>query len=89
MQGENSSLINVPPHYPSGTSTMKHTTRVLLLALLSAAALQGCTIIAIADTVGTLAVKSAGVAADAAIGTAKVTVKAVSAVAEAAIPSGN
>lgn len=67
---------------------MKHTTRGLLLALFSTATLQGCTIIAIADTVGTLAVKSAGVAADAAIGTAKVTVKAATAVAEAVIPSG-
>ncbi len=68
---------------------MKPTTHVLLLALLSAATLQGCTIIAIADTVGTLAVKSAGVAADAAIGTAKVTVKAASAIAEAVIPGKN
>jgi hypothetical protein len=68
---------------------MKHSPRILLLALLGAASLQGCTVIAIADTVGSLAVKSAGVAADAAIGTAKVTVKAASAVAEAVIPGGN
>jgi hypothetical protein len=68
---------------------MKHSTRILLLTLLGAVSLQGCTVIAIADTVGSLAVKSAGVAADAAIGTAKVTVKAASAVAEAVIPGGN
>jgi hypothetical protein len=61
----------------------------LLTALVISAALQGCTVIAIADTVGSLAVKTAGVAADAAIGTAKVGVKAVGAVAGAVIPGGD
>lgn len=64
--------------------------RLLLLpALVICAALQGCTVIAIADTVGGLAVKTAGVAADAAIGTAKVGVKVVGAVAGAVIPGGD
>jgi hypothetical protein len=41
---------------------------------------QGCTILAIADTVGSVAVGAAGLAADAAIGTVKLTGKAVGAV---------
>jgi uncharacterized membrane protein len=65
---------------------MLHSRIFLLLALCAGAALQGCTVIAIADTVGGLAVKTAGVAADVAIGTAKVGVKAAGAVAGAVIP---
>jgi hypothetical protein len=52
-------------------------------------ALQGCTVLAIADTVGSVAVGAAGMAADAAIGTVKITGKAVGAVADAVIPGGD
>lgn len=48
--------------------------------------MQGCTILAIADTVGSVAVGAAGMAADAAIGTVKLTGKAVGAAANAVIP---
>jgi hypothetical protein len=69
----------------------------LLTAIAFCSALQGCTVIAIADTVGSLAVRTAGVAADVAIGTAaaatnatiatsKIGVKVVGAVVDAAIP---
>ena len=44
------------------------------------AALQGCTVIAIADTVATVAVKTVGLAADAAIGAVKLTGQAVGAI---------
>jgi hypothetical protein len=57
-----------------------------LLALAGALALQGCTVIAIADAVGSAAVGAAGLAADAAIGTVKVTGKVVGAAADAVIP---
>jgi uncharacterized protein YunC (DUF1805 family) len=71
--------------------------RLLLTVILSSAALQGCTVIAIADTVGTLAVRTVGVAAgtavsaasaaaDVSIATTKIGVKVVGAVVDAAIP---
>jgi hypothetical protein len=49
----------------------------LLAALI---ALQGCTVIAIADTVGTVAVKTVALAADATIGVVKLSGKAIGAV---------
>lgn len=50
------------------------------------AALQGCAVVAVADVVGTVAVKTVGLAADAAIGAVKLTGKAVGAAADAVIP---
>ena len=47
----------------------------------------GCAVIAVADTVGTVAVKTVGVAADAAIGTVKVAGKVVGKAADAALGS--
>ena len=44
--------------------------------------------IAVADTAASLAVKGVGLAADAAIGTVRITGKAVGAVANAVLPSG-
>jgi uncharacterized protein YunC (DUF1805 family) len=69
----------------------------LLAAIVSSAAVQGCTVIAIADTVGTLAVRTAGVAAstavtaasaaaDVSIATTKIGVKVVGAAVDAATP---
>lgn len=57
-----------------------------LTAIVLALGVQGCTVLAIADTVGTVAVKTVGVAADVAIGTVKLTGKAVGAAADAVIP---
>jgi hypothetical protein len=51
-------------------------------------ALQGCAVVAVADTVGTVAVKTVGLAADAAIGVVKISGKAVGALADAAIGDG-
>jgi hypothetical protein len=69
---------------------MQHSKFFLALVLLALAGLQGCTVLAIVDTVGSLAVRTAGAAAglavDAAVGTAKVTGKVVGAVADAALP---
>jgi hypothetical protein len=48
--------------------------------------LPGCAVIAVADTAATIAVKGVGLAADAAIGTVRITGKAVGAVADAVIP---
>jgi hypothetical protein len=48
--------------------------------------LQGCAVIAVADTAATIAVKSAGLVADAAIGTVRLTGRAVGAAASAVLP---
>lgn len=63
--------------------------RWLLLVLAVAACLQaaGCAVIAVADTAATIVVKGVGLAADAAIGTVRLTGKAVGAVADAVLPS--
>lgn len=50
------------------------------------AALQGCAVVALADTVGTIAVKTMWLAADAAIGVVKISGKAVGAAADAGTP---
>ena len=62
--------------------------RTFILATLLAAlgGLQGCTVLAIADTVGSVAVKGVGLAADAAIGTVKMTGKAVGVAADVVVP---
>ncbi|MGH6625487.1 MAG: hypothetical protein ACRECD_02905 [Burkholderiaceae bacterium] len=53
---------------------------------LAAPLLGGCTVIAVADTAATIAVKTVGLAADAAIGTVRITGKVVGAAVDAAIP---
>jgi hypothetical protein len=65
---------------------MQYSKLFVPLALCSTMALQGCTVLAIADTVGSVAVGAAGMAADAAIGTVKITGKAIGAAADAVIP---
>lgn len=59
---------------------------ITLTVVALALSVQGCTVLAIADTVGTVAVKTVGVAADVAIGTVKLTGKAVGAAADAVTP---
>lgn len=59
-----------------------------LATVLAAPLLTGCMVLAVADTVGTVAVKTVGLAADGAIGAVKLTGKAVGAVAGAVIPDG-
>ncbi len=49
----------------------------LLLAIVCAALLPGCAVVAVVDTAATVAVKTVGVAADAAVGTVKIAGKAV------------
>ena len=56
---------------------------------ISILALQGCTVLAVADAVGSVAVGTAGLAADAVIGTARLGGKAIGAVAGAVIPGGS
>ena len=59
-----------------------------LATVLAVPLLTGCMVLAVADTVGTVAVKTVGLAADGAIGAVKLTGKAVGAVAGAVIPDG-
>ena len=56
---------------------------------MSLLALQGCTVLAVADAVGTVAVSTAGLVADVAIGTARLGGKAVGAIAYAVIPGNS
>ncbi len=68
-------------------SAMKYFKLFLSLsALLFGLGLQGCAVIAVADTVGSVAVGAVGLAADAAIGTVRLTGKAVGAAADAVLP---
>lgn len=55
-------------------------------AILTIVTLQGCAVVAVVDVVGTVAVKTVGLAADAAIGAVKITGRAVGAVADAVMP---
>jgi hypothetical protein len=60
-----------------------------LLPVLACAAcvlLAGCAVIAVADTAATIAVKGVGLVADAAIGTVRITGRAIGAAADAVIP---
>ena len=52
----------------------------------TSAVLQGCAVVAVVDVVGTVAVKTVGLAADAAIGVVKLSGKAVGAAGDAVIP---
>jgi len=66
------------------------TQRILLAALLAAATLtSGCAVVAVTSTAVSVAASGVGLAADAAIGTVRITGKAVGAVADAVIPGGN
>ena len=60
---------------------------VFILLPIILLALQGCTVLAVADAVGSVAVGTAGLAADAAIGTVRLGGKAIGAVAGAATPN--
>lgn len=62
-------------------------TLALTIALSSLALVQGCTVLAIADTVGTVAVKTVGLVADTAIGAVKLTGKAVGVAGDAILGS--
>ncbi len=59
--------------------------RLATLALV--AVISGCAVVAVADAVGTVAVKTVGVAADAAIGTVKIVGKGVGKAADATLGS--
>lgn len=61
---------------------------LLVAATVAATQLSGCAVIAVADTAATLAVKGAGLAADAAIGTVRLTGRVVGAAADVALPGG-
>ena len=61
--------------------------RRLVLATALAPLLGGCTVIAVADTAASIAVGTVGLAADAAIGTVRLTGRAVGAAADAVLPA--
>ena len=65
--------------------------RTLALSLVLASALLagGCAVIAVVDTAAGLAIGGAGLVADAAIGTVRLTGKAVGAAADLVIPGGD
>lgn len=57
--------------------------------LLAAALLSGCTVITVAGAAASVAVTAGSLAVDAAVGTAKITGKAVGLAADAVLPSGD
>lgn len=59
---------------------------VLSLALAAAVLSAGCAVIAVADTAATIAIKGVGLAADAAIGTVRITGRAIGAAADVVLP---
>jgi hypothetical protein len=61
----------------------------LIAALTLASLLSGCAVIAVGSTAVGIAASGVGLAVDAAVGTAKITGKAVGAVADAVIPGGD
>ncbi|MGZ5775499.1 MAG: hypothetical protein ACXWJJ_06845 [Ramlibacter sp.] len=83
-------LIHEPPSMPTSrpSPACRLAATVFLLAA-CAAPLGGCAVVAAVDTAAGLAVSGAGLAADAAIGTARIAGKVVGAAADAAIPDGN
>jgi len=61
--------------------------RLLLYVLVvGSLSLSGCAVIAVVDTAASLAVGAVGLAADAAVGTARIAGKAVGAAADAVLP---
>ena len=66
----------------------RHIATVFLLAA-CVAPLGGCAVVAAVDTAAGLAVSGVGLAADAAIGTARIAGKVVGATADAVIPDGD
>lgn len=75
----------MPPRLPL---SCRHIATVSLLAA-CAAPLGGCAVVAAVDTAAGLAVSGVGLAADAAIGTARIAGKVVGATADAVIPDGD
>ena len=61
---------------------------MLVSSLILASALGGCAVVSIAGTAASLAASGVSLAADAAIGTVRITGKAVGAVAGAVLPGG-
>jgi hypothetical protein len=60
-----------------------------VLVLLSACLLGGCAVVAVGSTAVSVAASGVGLAADAAVGTARLTGKAVGAAVDLALPSNN
>ena len=69
--------------------TMTRTLALLLTCALASLNLSGCAVVAVADVVATVAVKSVGLAADAAIGTVRIAGKVVGGAADAVLPASN
>jgi hypothetical protein len=71
------------------TALHHHRLPLMLAALaLVSAALGGCAVVAVADTAVSVGVGAVGLAADAAIGTARIAGKVVGATADAVLPGG-
>lgn len=68
---------------------MKSSKLFIAILFAGSCSLQGCTVLAVADAVGSVAVGTVGLAADAAIGTARLGGKAVGAVADAVLPGAD
>jgi hypothetical protein len=59
--------------------------RLLVSLTITSALVTGCAVVAVVDTAGTVAAKTVGLAADAAVGTARIVGKAVGKAADATL----
>ncbi len=71
------------------TPTPFHGAATSCALAVAACLLGGCTVVTVVDTAAGVAVSGAGLVADAAIGTVRLTGKAVGAAADAVLPSGD
>ena len=70
-------------YFTRRATAARTTWSIVATVAITVTVLAGCTVIAVADAVGTVAVKTVGLAADAAIGVVKISGKAVGAAADA------
>ena len=61
---------------------------MMVPSLILASALSGCAVVSVAGTAASLAVSGVGLAADAAIGTVRITGRAIGAAADVVLPGG-
>jgi len=78
-----------PGHAGALSSAAMKRHLVLLLALAACAALPGCAVVSVASTAVSVGAGAVGLAADAAIGTVRITGKAVGAAADAVLPGNS
>ena len=68
---------------------MTRTLVLLISCVFASLSLHGCAVLAVADVVATVAIKTVGLAIDAAIGTVRIAGKVIGGAADAALPASS